>query len=945
MAPAVSTLRDSTNSTSPTTAIIKAALAKFVDFWLKNRKPLNRLLGILFIVYIVNTVRSGLRVGKKKKGGAASNVDTTASSSSSSSGKGGKKRGANGPRGEVDALFAQRLQKLLNICIPGVKTKEFTLLALFSAFLVFRTILSVYVATLDGRIVSALVRGKAKQFLVGIVWWMAVAIPATYTNSALTFLQSKLSIAFRTRLTDHLHKAYLRNMTFYKINNLDDRIKNPDQCITEDVAKFCTALAELYANLAKPLLDIIIYNYQLTQSVGGEGLALLTALVQSSAWVLRALTPPFGKMVAEEQKLEGEFRFVHSRLIENAEEVALFDGHATEKSVLDRAYSALIRHVNKIFKSRIWHGMLEDFIIKYFWGALGLGLCSIPVFFDLPGMSELEGKTVKKDFGKFIDFLCFFTHFDLLIHLKSLGSRTQSFITNRRLLLSSSDAFGRIMYSYKEVAQLAGYTTRVADLMQVFDDIQVGKYSKRKIGTLDSATATAEPELKGEDPQGQPVPLTIITDDPSTTTTAPDLLRPNHPHSRSSASIKEIKEAAERERKQRPRAPSVSNTVAATVSHRRFPSTTMTSWPTTPMSNSFRVPSPESTPISATEGSSGFPPSLNLPANAVDDSALPSSSSLSSAASSSDMSPVMENEDGKGKSGTSSRGKKVTTVDSAAVPTPTPKTTELDVYLSRGIVVEKEGSHIEFRNVPIVSPIGDVLVKSLNFNVKPGMHLLIVGPNGCGKSSLFRILGGLWPVYGGQVQKPTYKDIFYIPQRPYLCLGTLRDQIIYPHEKSQMKCSDEELLRILSVVQLGDLVKREGGWDVEKDWGQALSGGDKQRIAMARLFYHRPRFAILDECTSAVSLDIETILYTHCTDLGISLLTVSHRPSLWKYHNYILQFDGQGSYVFTQLDPEKRLKLQEEKTQLEMKLAQVGKLVDKLKELKNVQNELSSPIA
>lgn len=125
--------------------------------------------------------------------------------------------------------------------------------------------------------------------------------------------------------------------------------------------------------------------------------------------------------------------------------------------------------------------------------------------------------------------------------------------------------------------------------------------------------------------------------------------------------------------------------------------------------------------------------------------------------------------------------------------------------------------------------------------------------------------------------------------------------------------TDEQLLHILKVVQIEHVVEREGGWDSEKDWTLALSGGDKQRIAMARLFYHAPRYAILDECTSAVSMDIEKIMYTHATALGISLLTVSHRPSLWKYHNFILQYDGQGGYVFTKLDAQKRLALQEEK--------------------------------
>ncbi|CAM0135483.1 unnamed protein product [Umbelopsis sp. WA50703] len=623
---------------------------------------------------------------------------------------------------EVDMVFFQRLKRLLTIVIPGIRSKELWLLVVHSAFLVFRTILSVYIAALDGRIVSALVRGKARDFIIGIIWWMGVALPATYTNSMLTYMQSKLAIQFRTRLTNFIHNQYLTDMTFYAVGNLDDRIKNADQLITVDTMKFCKSLSELYSNLAKPILDVFIYNWQLTSNVGFEGVFAASLMVQLSSLVLRKMTPPFGKMVAEEQRLEGEFRFTHSRLIENAEEIALFRGHNIEKGILDRNYFGLIRHVNRIFRMKVPHGMLEDFIIKYFWGACGLLLCSVPVFFEIPEKA-LGGK------------------------LSDLGSRTEGFVTNRRLLMSSSDAFGRIMYSYKEITELAGYTARVTQLLDVFEDVKKGKYDKRLI---------------------------------------------------SSAS---------------------------------------------------------------TEGNA-------------------------------------------------------------------------KVLSGRGRIVESE--NIEFTDVPIVSPNGDVLVEKLTFHVKQGMHLLIVGPNGCGKSSLFRILGGLWPVYGGTLFRPNHKDIFYIPQRPYLSLGTLRDQILYPDTVEEMKArgvTDNDLLDILEVVQIRGIVEREGGWDQEKEWTLALSGGDKQRIAMARLFYHSPRFAILDECTSAVSMDIEKIMYTHATKLGISLLTVSHRPSLWQYHNFILQYDGQGGYVFTKLDAQKRLALQEEKNTIEHKLQEMPKMQTRLEEL------------
>lgn len=281
-------------------------------------------------------------------------------------------------------------------------------------------------------------------------------------------MQSKLAIQFRTRLTTFIHDQYLTDMTFYAVGNLDDRIKNADQCITVDTMKFSTSLAELYSNLAKPILDVFIYNYQLTKNVGFEGVFLGSVIIQMSSAVMRKYTPSFGKMVAEEQRLEGEFRFRHSRLIENAEEIALFEGQETEKKELDKSYYNLIKHVNRVFRVRVPHGMLEDFVIKYFWGACGLVLCSVPVFFKVPGLSGND---------------------------TSVGGRTEGFVTNRRLLMSSSDAVGRIMYAYKEITELAGYTSRVNDLLEVFEDVKAGRYQKKLVSSV-STESNAE-KLKG----------------------------------------------------------------------------------------------------------------------------------------------------------------------------------------------------------------------------------------------------------------------------------------------------------------------------------------------------------------------------------------------------------------------------------------------------------------
>ncbi|KAH6623026.1 ABC transporter transmembrane region 2-domain-containing protein [Chaetomium tenue] len=694
---------------------VRGIILQLVTMYLRNRTRISRAVYITLFLALLHRIRNAIA---DQRGASAREAEKRAEKARSTSisevDDEGKKK-----KVELNREFFRSLMKLLRIVVPGWRTRETQYLISHSIFLILRTVISLKVAAMDGAIVKALIKGNGREFLKRIMWWMLIAVPATFTNSMLAYHQSELALRYRTRLTEYIHDKYLSKLTFYGISALDDRVKNADQLIAVDVTKFSNNLAELYSNLAKPILDMTIYTISLSRSVGGEGVVFMSLLVQLSAAMMRALTPPFGKYVADEARLEGEFRFQHSRLINHSEEVALYAGHAAEKDTLDKGYFTLIKHINYLLRKRFYHGFMEDYVVKYIWGALGLILCGLPVFVKLPGQV-----------------------------VSNMGDRTESFVTNRRMLLGASDAFGRLMFSYKEVMELAGYTSRVSSLLEVMDDVQAGNFSKKLVSSSDTEANAAV--LKG-------------------------------------------------------------------------------------------------------------------------------------------------------------RGK---------------------------IIPSKD---IKFTDVPIISPNGDVLVPALSFSLQQGDHLLVVGPNGCGKSSLFRILGGLWPVYGGTVHKPPFHEIFYIPQRPYLSSGTLRQQFIYPDGLSTMVnkgVTDDDLHAILRTLSLEHLLEvYPGGWDAEAEWKDVLSGGLQQRVAMARLFYHRPRYAILDECTSSVTLETEKVMYDTAKELGITLMTVSHRRSLWKYHTHILQFDGQGHYVFSRLDPEKRMALEDEKEELEVLLRGVPEIERRVKEL------------
>ena len=190
-------------------------------------------------------------------------------------------------------------------------------------------------------------------------------------------------------------------------------------------------------------------------------------------------------------------------------------------------------------------------------------------------------------------------------------------------------------------------------------------------------------------------------------------------------------------------------------------------------------------------------------------------------------------------------------------------------------------------------PDDTALLQDISFTLQPGRNVLIKGVSGSGKSTLLRALAGIWPFVTGKINLPKTEELMFIPQKPYIPLGSLREALLYPGKKP---LSDEELLYLLDLCQIGYLRDK---LDLVADWSHVLSVGEQQRLAFVRAHIQKPKWLFLDEATSALDEDTEAAMYALLAErlTQTTLVSIGHRSTLNKYHELMLVIDKQTKSV------------------------------------------------
>ncbi len=214
-------------------------------------------------------------------------------------------------------------------------------------------------------------------------------------------------------------------------------------------------------------------------------------------------------------------------------------------------------------------------------------------------------------------------------------------------------------------------------------------------------------------------------------------------------------------------------------------------------------------------------------------------------------------------------------------------------------ITTAQAPELKISALSVSLPTGRELLKKLSLELQNSKALLVTGASGCGKSTLLRTLAGIWAYASGEIGLPSGARVMFLPQKPYLPLGTLRRALIYPLAEEAAPPDDKlkQTLRLVDLPALSDKL------DAAEDWSRILSLGEQQRLAFARVLLSAPDYVFLDEATSALDEPRELEMYQLLREQlpKVTVVSVGHRSTLFKLHDTELNLDGAGNYILREI--------------------------------------------
>lgn len=220
---------------------------------------------------------------------------------------------------------------------------------------------------------------------------------------------------------------------------------------------------------------------------------------------------------------------------------------------------------------------------------------------------------------------------------------------------------------------------------------------------------------------------------------------------------------------------------------------------------------------------------------------------------------------------------------------------EQAVLQNKFIYKKMPANEIVVRDLSIATPRGEPLLKDINETFHIGGHYLLKGTSGIGKSTFIRTIAGIWPFGGGDIQLPDKQTVLYVPQKPYVPIGTLRDALLFPHDLS-VEVSDEAINEILDTCHLHNLNNR---LHESARWSELLSPGELQRISFARILLHKPEWIFLDETTSSLDIENEKYLYRVLKEKlpQSAVISVGHHTTTEAFHDQIIDMEKYSTHL------------------------------------------------